>query len=184
MLREVVAGQDGAQNEATTMARLHLASWLGLTGRTAEAREQLRVLRAELPVARFVIFDSLLTCQEALLDAVDRRTGPALELARKALRLSAEPLSQALTPHLYSVCLTTAAMALADADGGERAADAARCLGAAQALLPAGHVVAGVERRILELTEARIRARLDERSYRAAYAEGGGLSLAEATALV
>jgi hypothetical protein len=75
-------------------------------------------------------------------------------------------------------------MALADADGGERAADAARCLGAARALMPAGHVIAGVERRVLELTEARIRARLDERSYEAAYAEGGGLSLAEATALI
>ncbi|MFH9398480.1 BTAD domain-containing putative transcriptional regulator [Streptomyces sp. NPDC017638] len=181
MLRDVVAGQDGGLNEATTMARLHLASWLALTDRTAEAREQLRVLREELPVARFVIFDSLLTCQEALVDALDRRTEPALAEARKALRLSAEPLSQALTPHLHSVCLTAAAMALAD---GDRAVDAARCLGAAQALLPAGHVVAGVERRIHELTETRIRAALDERSYEAAYAEGGGLSLEEATALV
>jgi tetratricopeptide (TPR) repeat protein len=182
MLRGVIAGQDGALNEASTMARLHLSSWLALTDRTAEAREQLRVLREELPVARFVIFDSLLTCQEALVDALDRRTGPALAGARKALRLSAEPLSQALTPHLHSVCLAAAAMALADADG--RTADAARCLGAAQALLPAGHVVAGVELRIRDLTEARIRARLDERSYEAAYAEGGGLSLAEATALI
>ncbi|MFF5470366.1 BTAD domain-containing putative transcriptional regulator [Streptomyces achromogenes] len=184
MLRDVIAGQDGAENEASTMARLNLAAWLGLTDRTAEAREQLRVLRAELPVARFVIFDSLLTCQEALLDALDRRTGPALTLVRKALRLSAEPLSQALTPHLHSVCLTAAAMALADADGGDRAVDAARCLGAARALLPAGHVVAGVERRVFEQAEARVRARLDERSYGAACAEGGGLSLAEATALV
>ncbi|MFF9526432.1 BTAD domain-containing putative transcriptional regulator [Streptomyces achromogenes] len=184
MLRNVIAGQDGTENEASTMARLHLAAWLGLTDRTAEAREQLRVLREELPVARFVIFDSLLTCQETLLDALDRRSGAALARAREALRLSAEPLSQALTPHLHSVCLTAAAMALADADGGERAADAARCLGAARALLPAGHVVAGVERRIFERAEARVRARLDERSYEAAYAEGGGLSLVEATALV
>ncbi len=103
---------------------------------------------------------------------------------RRALRLAADPLSRVITPHLHSICLTVAAMALAGRDGETGAADAARCLAAADALLPAGHVSSSVERRVHDLTEARIRETLDGPAYEAAYAEGGGLSLEEATALV
>ncbi|MGA5040862.1 BTAD domain-containing putative transcriptional regulator [Streptomyces capoamus] len=181
MLRDVIASKDSTLNEAMPAARLLLAGWLGLTGRTAEARTHLRLLREEVRIARFIVFDAVILCQEAWLDAVDERRAEALRQAREALVLAADPLSRAITPHLHSVILVAAAMALARADG--RAADAARCLGAAAALLPPGHVPTGVERRAGELAEARIRERLDARSYRAAYAEGGGLSLAEATAL-
>ncbi|MFI0192616.1 BTAD domain-containing putative transcriptional regulator [Streptomyces sp. NPDC017082] len=182
MLRDVIAGQEGTSHEAMPMARLFLAGWLGLTDRTAEAREELRRLREELPIAHFVVvFDAMLVCQEAWLDALDERTGQALAGVRRALRLAADPLSEAITPHLNAVCLAVAAMAVA-ADG--RAADAARCLAAAQALLPPGHVASGLERRGRALIEARIRRGLDDRAYRAAYAEGGGLSLVEATALI
>ncbi|WP_430382488.1 BTAD domain-containing putative transcriptional regulator [Streptomyces sp. P10-4] len=184
MLREVIASQDGSHNEAMPAARLFLAVWLSLTDRTAEAREQLRLLREEVTIARFIVFDAVILCQEAWVDAVDGRVEEALERTRRALGLATDPLTEAITPHLSSICLTVAAMALARADGGTRAADAARCLAAAAALLPPGHVVSGVERRSRDLTEARIREALDERAYRAAYAEGGGLSLAEATALV
>jgi hypothetical protein len=100
------------------------------------------------------------------------------------MRLSGDPLSEAITPHMPSICLTVAAMALAGLDGGRRAADAARCMGAAQALLPPQHVTSGLERRVQDLTETRIRETLDGPAYEAAYAEGGDLSLAEATALV
>ncbi|MFF5854364.1 BTAD domain-containing putative transcriptional regulator [Streptomyces sp. NPDC012751] len=181
MLRDVIDSQDSALHEAMPMARLFLAGWLGLTGRTAEAREEVRLLREELPIARFVVFDAMLLCQEAWLDAVDERTGRALAGVRRALALSADPLSRAVTPHLPAACLGVAAMALACDDG--RAADAARCLAASRALLPSGHVVSGVERRSHAMAEARIREKLDGPAYRAAYAEGGGLSLAEATAL-
>ncbi|MEU1402438.1 BTAD domain-containing putative transcriptional regulator [Streptomyces sp. NPDC005728] len=184
LLRGVIASQDGSLNEGMPAARLFLAAWLGLTDRTAEARHQLRLLREEFKIAHFVVFDVMILGQEAWLDALDRRSQEALDRVRRALRLAEDPLAQTITPHLTSICLTVAAMALAGLDGGTRAADAARCLGAAEALLPAGHVSSGVERRVLALTEARIREMLDGPAYEAAYAEGGGLSHAEATALV
>ncbi|WP_225827867.1 BTAD domain-containing putative transcriptional regulator [Streptomyces naphthomycinicus] len=183
MLRDVVASQDGTLNEAMPAARLYLASWLGLTGRTAEARVQLRLLRDEVTISHFVVFDAMILCQDAWLDALDERTEEGLTRVREALRLSADPLTETITPHLRSSCLATAAMILAGADG-PRAADAARCLGAADALLPAGHIASGAERRTRDMAEARIREALGEPVYEAAYAEGGGLSLAEATALV
>ncbi|MEU0332836.1 BTAD domain-containing putative transcriptional regulator [Streptomyces sp. NPDC006193] len=183
LLREVIAGRDGPLHEAIPMARLFLAGRLGLTGRLGEAREQLRLLREELPVARFVVFDALICCQEAWVDALDERPGEALPRIREALRLAADPLSRAVTPHLHSICLTVAAMALARAGGGARGADAARSLGAARALLPPGHVVAGIEKEVWAMTEARVREAAGA-GYEAAYAEGGGLSLAEAAALV
>ncbi|MDO0927974.1 BTAD domain-containing putative transcriptional regulator [Streptomyces sp. TG1A-8] len=184
MLRDVIARSDGATDEAMPIARIFLACWLGLTGRTAEAREQLRALREEYRIAHFVVFDALIRCQEAWVDALDGRCEQALTRIRGTLRLAGDPLSQTLTPHLHSVCLHVAGMALAGLDGGSRAADGARCLGAADTLMPPGHTFSGVERRAYELTEARLRAALDPAAYDAAYAEGGGLSLAEATALL
>ncbi|SOD87035.1 BTAD domain-containing putative transcriptional regulator [Streptomyces sp. Ag109_G2-15] len=184
MLRDVIANQEGAVNEAMPAARLFLAGRLGLTGRTAEAREQLRLLREEFTIAHFVVFDVMILSQEAWLDALDHRSEESLTRVRTALRRADDPLSQVITPHLGSICLTIAAMALAGLDGGTRAADAARCLAAADALLPAEHVSSGMERRVYELTESRIRETLDGPAYAAAYAAGGGLSLAEATALL
>ncbi|MQY32923.1 hypothetical protein SRB17_08830 [Streptomyces sp. RB17] len=184
LLRDVVASRDGSLNEAMPAARLFLACWLGLTGRTAEAREQLRVLREEFKIAHFVVFDSMILTQEAWLDALDGCAEDALNGIRQALRLAQDPLTTAIAPHMFSICLYTAAMALARVDAGGRAVDAARCLGAAHALLPSGHVLSGVERRCQDMAESRIREILDDAAYRAAYAEGGGLSLAEATALV
>ncbi|MET7284827.1 BTAD domain-containing putative transcriptional regulator [Streptomyces sp. NPDC005573] len=184
LLRQVIAEQKGAANEAMPAARLFLAVWLSLTDRTGEAREQLRLLREEFKIAHFVVFDAMIIGQEAWLDALDGRTGEALDKVRKALLLARDPLAEAIIPHLPSVCLTVGAMALSGHDGGAGAADAARCLGAAEALLPAGHIPSGVEKRVAELTEARIREALGGPDYDAAYVEGGGLSLVEATALV
>ncbi|MFJ9818027.1 BTAD domain-containing putative transcriptional regulator [Streptomyces sp. NPDC101151] len=184
MLRDVIARQEGIANESMPAARLFLACWLGVTARTAEAREQLRLLREEFKINYFVVFDVMILAQEAWLDSLDRRSEEGLARARRALRLAEDPLSRVVTPHLPSVCLTIAAMAMAGADGGTRARDAARCLAAAEALLPEGHLSSGMERRVYELTESRIRETLDGSAYTAAYAEGGGLSLVEATALV
>ncbi|OIK03481.1 BTAD domain-containing putative transcriptional regulator [Streptomyces monashensis] len=182
MLRDVIASQDSSFNEAMPAARLFLAAWLGVYGRIGEAREQLRLLRAEFKIAHFVVFDAMILVQEAWLDALDRLPEQALDRVRQALRLAGDPLSEAISPHLPSVCLAVAATALAER-GDAGAADGARCLGAADALLPPGHVRSGMERRSHDLTEARVRERLDAAGYAAAYAEGGGLSLAEATAL-
>jgi tetratricopeptide (TPR) repeat protein len=183
ILRDVIASQDGSFNEAMPAARLFLACWLGVYGRTGEARRQLRLLREEFKIAHFVVFDAMILLQEAWLDAIDRLPEQALDRVREALRLAGDPLSEAISPQLPSVCLAVAAMALAER--GEAGAMAgARCLGAAEALLPPGHVASGMERRAHDMTEARLREKLDAAVYAAAYAEGGGLSLAEATALL
>ncbi|MET8945058.1 BTAD domain-containing putative transcriptional regulator [Streptomyces sp. NPDC004542] len=184
MLREVIARRDGSTNEAMPMARLFLAGWLSLTDRVAEAREQLRLLRRDFGIAHFAVFDALILGQEAWVDAVDGRPDEALDTIRRALDRAEEPLSQTIAPHLRNLYLIIAATALPAVDGGLRARDAARCLGAADALLPSGHVAGTVERAVRERAEAAVRAVLDEETYDSAYTEGGGLSLAEATALV
>ncbi|MEU9448054.1 BTAD domain-containing putative transcriptional regulator [Streptomyces sp. NPDC048277] len=185
MLREVIAGNDGGTNEAMPAARLFLANWLVLEGRVTEARLQLRLLREEFKIAHFVVFDALILTQEAWVDALESLHADALDKLRQSLRLASDPLTDAITPHLPSACLVVAAVALAGADGGARARDAARCLGAADALLPHGHVLVGMERTVRDRSEAGVRAALgDDRVYESAYAEGGGLSLAEATALI
>ncbi|TWV32865.1 AfsR/SARP family transcriptional regulator [Streptomyces misionensis] len=184
LLREVVASQENTHSEAMPAARLFLACWLGLTGNTGEAREQIALLREEFRVANFVVFDAVILCQEALLDALDGREDEALGRVRTAMRHADDPLAEAVTPQLPSLALTAGSMALARVASGARAADAARALAAADALLPDGHILSGMEQRARAMAEDRIREALDERAYRAAYAEGGGLSLAEATALL
>ncbi|WP_089101272.1 BTAD domain-containing putative transcriptional regulator [Streptomyces hyaluromycini] len=185
LLRQVVAENESLSNEAMPAARLFLTTWLLVSGRIPEAREQVRLLRSEFKISHFVVFDALILTQEAWVDALDGLHAEALARLRDALRLAADPLSEAITPHLPSVCLTVAAVALAGLDGGVRAGDAARCLGAADALVPPGHVQVGLERTARDRSEARVRAALDDdRAYESAYAEGGGLSRAEATALI
>ncbi|MFK0105224.1 BTAD domain-containing putative transcriptional regulator [Streptomyces sp. NPDC091217] len=185
LLREVISSNESLSNEAMPAARLFLTAWLMLTDRVAEAREQLRLLREEFKISHFVVFDALILTQEAWVDALEDLHEDALAKLRQALRLAADPLTEAITPHLPSTCLTVAAVALAGADGGARARDAVRCLGAADALLPAGHISVGMERATRDRAESRVRAALgDERAYASGYAEGGGLSLAEATALI
>ncbi|MFE3634364.1 BTAD domain-containing putative transcriptional regulator [Streptomyces cellostaticus] len=184
MLREVIERTDGTNSEALPMARLFLSSRLSMTGRVAEAREQLRLLREGFGIAHFVVFDALILGQEAWVDIVDGRVEDAMDKVRRALTRACDPLALAIAPHLQPLYLTVAAAALARADGGGHAADAARCLGAARALLPPGHVAMTVERVILEHAEGAVLAVLDRAAFDAAYAEGGGLSLEEATALV
>ncbi|MEU1459097.1 BTAD domain-containing putative transcriptional regulator [Streptomyces sp. NPDC005727] len=184
LLREVIERTDGSNSEALPMARLFLSARLCLTGRVAEAREQLRLLREGFGIAHFVVFDALILGQEAWVDIVDGRVDDAMDKIRQALARACDPLSLAIAPHLQPLYLTIAAAALAQVDGGGHAADAARCLGAAHALLPPGHVAATVERATREHAEGAVLAVLDRAAFDAAYAEGGGLSLAEATALV
>ncbi|MEV5958033.1 BTAD domain-containing putative transcriptional regulator [Streptomyces sp. NPDC051987] len=185
LLRQVLADNEGMNNEAMPAARLFLTTWLLLSDRVTEAREQVRLLRTEFKISHFVVFDALIRTQEAWVDALDGLPAEALARLRDALRLAADPLSEAITPHLPSLCLTIAAVALAGLDGGVRALDAARCLGASDAQLPAGHLRVGLERTARDRSEARVRAVLaDDRAYESAYAEGGDLSRAEVTALL
>ncbi|MFR9794825.1 AfsR/SARP family transcriptional regulator [Streptomyces sp. MS06] len=184
LLREVAGGEDGGPTDAMPFARLFLAGWLSVTGRTAEAREQLGRVREDFGPGTFVIFDGFLLAQEGWLDVFDGHHAQALDKGRRALARADEPLSRAIAPHMQSLCLTLVASALAGADGGRRAPDAARCLGAADALLPAGHVTRFAERTAREHAEATVRAALTEDAYTAARAEGARLTAVQALALV
>ncbi|WP_114251787.1 BTAD domain-containing putative transcriptional regulator [Streptomyces sp. Go-475] len=184
LLREVIAQHEDTHSEAMPAARLFLAGRLGMAGRVPEAREQLRRLRQDFRIAHFIVFDAYILGAEGWLDAVEGRYEECLDRIRGALELAADPLSAAIAPHMRAVYLTIAAGSLAGLDGGHRARDAALCLGAADALLPPGHVAPRQEREAREQAERRTRAVLGDTAYESAYTEGGGLSPEEATALL
>jgi predicted ATPase len=184
LLRQVIAQHEDSHSEAMPAARLFLAGWLGMTDRIPEAREQLQRLRQDFRIAHFIVFDAFILGAEAWLDAMEGRHEECLDLIRRALERAADPLSSAIAPHMRAVYLTIAAGSLAALDGGHRARDAARFLGAADALLPSGHVAARQEREAREQAERRARAVLGDPAYESAYEEGGGLSPEEATALL
>ncbi|WCN00999.1 AfsR/SARP family transcriptional regulator [Streptomyces sp. M92] len=185
ILYAVIDRADGAGHSgAMPSARLFLAGWLGMTGRTAEARVQLRLLREDFAISHFIVFDAFILAAEAWIATLDDRHEECLGKVRKALEKAEDPLSSAVAPHMRSGYLTIAAMALARVDGGRRAADAARCIGAAEAMLPPEHVSMGLERDARVRATARVREVLDAEAYEAAYAEGAALSPLEAVALV
>ncbi|WP_456156721.1 AfsR/SARP family transcriptional regulator [Streptomyces tendae] len=185
VLREVLDRTAGTgHNGAMPAARLFLAGHLGMTGRSAEAGEQLRLLREEFSIAHFVVFDAFILAAEAWLATLEDRHEECLTRIRKSLERAEDPLSAAIAPHMRSAYLTIGAMALARLDGGERAADGARCLGAAEAMLPPGHVSTGMERDARGRAVERVREALGGEAYDAAYAEGARLSPQEAVALV
>ncbi|MEU0024256.1 BTAD domain-containing putative transcriptional regulator [Streptomyces sp. NPDC006335] len=184
LLREVIADQEGARNEAMPAARMFLAGRLGLTGRIPEAREQLRLLRQQFGIAHFVIFDAFILGSEAWLEAMDGCHDECLRLTRRALEKSEDPLALTIAPHMRTMYLHTAGLALAAVDGGARARDGARCLRAGDALLPADHAPTTVERTVRSTAERNLRAVLGDAAYESAYAEGDGLSPKEAAALV
>ncbi|MFH8974043.1 AfsR/SARP family transcriptional regulator [Streptomyces sp. NPDC017890] len=185
LLRDVIDRSAGTgHNAAMPAARLFLAGWLGMTDRTAEAGEQLRLLREEFSIAHFVVFDAFILAAEAWLETLEERHEESLTRIRESLERAGDPLSAAVAPHMRSAYLTIAAMALARVDGGRRATDAARCLGAADAMLPPRHVATGLERDAGIRAVERVRAALGTEAYEAAYAEGAGLSAEEAVALV
>ncbi|MFE6942790.1 AfsR/SARP family transcriptional regulator [Streptomyces chartreusis] len=184
LLREVIAGQEGAANEAMPAARLFLAGWLAMTGRTTESREQIRLLREQFKIAHFVIFDGFILGMEAFVEVADDCYEAGLTKVRLALERAEEPLSQTIAPHMPAMYLHVAAVAMAGADGGSRARDGARCLAAGDALLPDNHAPTTVERETRARAAKALRAALGDEAFKAAYEEGGGLSPREAAALV
>ncbi|GGQ46261.1 hypothetical protein GCM10010216_02980 [Streptomyces flaveolus] len=185
MLRAVIARTEGTGHSgAMPAARLYLAGWLGMTGRTAEAREELRLLRENFSISHFVVFDAFILAAEAWLATLDGRHEECLAKIRQSLERADDPMSAAIAPHMRSGFLTIAAMAMARLDGGRRAVDAARCIGAADAAVPPDHVAMGLERDAHVRAVERVRDVLGTEAYEAAYAEGTGLSVEEAGALV
>ncbi|MDV7215407.1 BTAD domain-containing putative transcriptional regulator [Streptomyces prunicolor] len=187
LLRKVIEQQHGQGNEAMPAARMFLASWLTMSGRVEEAREEMRLLREEFPISHFVVFDAFILGSEAWVEAVDGNYQLSLDKVRKALERAGDPLSEAIAPSMSSLYLGIAAVVLAELDGGSRARDGVRCLVAALALLPPGHVRTSVEGEVYRQAELRARAVLGDEVYvacEAEYAEGDSLSAKEAAALV
>ncbi|MFI9624417.1 AfsR/SARP family transcriptional regulator [Streptomyces sp. NPDC052042] len=183
ILREVLAEGRHALHEAVPAARIYLALWLGRTGRTGAAREQLAVLREEFLSETLALFEGFVLGTVAWLDNQDGRYAEALPQAVSALRRSGDALSQMVAPQMSVIHLVSVARAYAGVGGERRAALAARLLAAGHGLLPQGHVPTSMERDDYARVEELAVATLGRAAYDAAYAEGGGLSLEEVTAL-
>ncbi|MFF3033733.1 BTAD domain-containing putative transcriptional regulator [Streptomyces rubiginosohelvolus] len=187
-LREVIEGDRPPSPESVAIARMHLAFVLGAQGRVAEAREQVDVISTRLTFGDVAVFDGFVYGVLSWLDNLEGGHASALGNALMALSCSRERLSAMIAPQMSSAHLTAIARALAGlaaagAAGPGAYTDAVRLLGLQAALLPPGHVPTTIERRTLAEAAEVARARLDEAAYAAAYEQGGGLTLDEATAL-
>ena len=170
--------------EAASYVRMHLAHRCGVTGRVAEAREHLAVLHEEFASRALDLFQGLVEGMLAWLDLIEGQPGEALTRIREALSKTGDFMSQVVAPQVPVIQLMTAARALAALGGPERAALAARLFGAYDAVRPGIQRVPVSEREDREAGEAAARAWLEDAAYERAYAEGGGLTVQEAAALV
>ncbi|MFE2481313.1 AAA family ATPase, partial [Streptomyces sp. NPDC059389] len=184
ILTEIVGTPLTHGNEAMPAARMFLAGVYGRTGRIPEARRQLRLLREEFALGAFAIFDGFLLGTMAWLDNQDGEYADALAQLRKAMDTARDPLALMVAPQMPAVYLLTAAVSHVSLGGGRHAYDAARLLGAYRAHLPAQHFPVSTEREDAARAEELTRAALGGAAYASAYAEGGGLTLEEATALI
>ncbi|MET9484694.1 BTAD domain-containing putative transcriptional regulator [Streptomyces sp. NPDC006638] len=190
ILRAVLDDSHDVSHESLIAARLFLALRLGRTGRGEEARWHLGVISEAFRHETLAVFQGFIQGTYAWLDCEDGRYAEALEEIRNALRQSHSVLSQMVAPHMAAGYLATAAWALAGlaGDDKERAREAARLLGASDALTPAGHFRPPTERELLAASRRAVLAAMaalgDEDAFGTAYADGGRLSLEEAVARV
>lgn len=183
MLREGLEASEGPVREAVQIARFFLVQWLGVTGRVAEAREQIALLKRELGVLAFPIFDVALVGSEAWLAIMDGQPERAVQMALRALSRCDDPLINAVVPELKAVVLLTAATGLVESDPS-RAFDAALCMAAAVKAWPEGHLPGTAERAVLDRARQAVEAALPPERIEAATAEGGPLTIEEAAALL
>ncbi|MGW2842761.1 AfsR/SARP family transcriptional regulator [Streptomyces sp. NPDC001493] len=184
ILREVIGlDRTGVGHEATPFARMHLGMLLGRTGRFAEAREQMELLAAEFHSQTLAIFEGFVAGVVAWLDNEEGLYARALDQAVKAVERANDRLAQMVAPQMTSIHLVTAAWAMAGLGTEESAMDAARVLGTQAGRLSPLHVPTRVEKQNLANAERAARAVIGDAAFEAAYAEGGDLSLEEATAL-
>ncbi|MFE6126295.1 AfsR family transcriptional regulator, partial [Streptomyces sp. NPDC056436] len=183
ILREIVEGGTSLGHEPLLGARLFLGLALGRSGRFDEAREQLNRLRKEFSSETLSLFEGFAIGSLGWLDVVEEQYASGFALVKEAYERSLSDLSLMVAPQMPSVHLAVAAWALAGL-GGPVARMGGVLLGAAEGLVPAGHLSLSLEvdnlRRATELT----RSVLGEEAFAAAHAEGGGLSLEEAAALL
>ncbi|ARZ70414.1 hypothetical protein SMD11_4821 [Streptomyces albireticuli] len=194
MLRDAIAEAEQGNADAAIFGRLQLGVRVARAGRTAEAREIFEGLVTDFGIRSVVMFQSLMCGQMAWLDTLEGRPGDALPRLREALSMADDPLSTLAVPQLPMTHLLFAAFAHAalareertkpPAAREEHALRAARLIGAGDGLRPDDFPAASTEREVRERTEADARGLIGDAAYERAYAEGGGLTLEEATALV
>ncbi|WP_438701048.1 ATP-binding protein [Streptomyces antarcticus] len=184
ILTEITATVRMSGNDAMPAARMFLATILGRTGRIPEARVQIQTLREDFSFGAYAVFEVFLLATIAWLDNQEGEFEDALGVLRGGAPAARDPLALMVAPQLPAVYLLTASVSLASPGGPERPYDAARLVGAYRCHLPPGHVPVTTERAEAALAEKLARAALGDAAYEAAYAEGGGLTLEEATALI
>ncbi|MFE5618354.1 ATP-binding protein [Streptomyces sp. NPDC056524] len=175
--------------EPVSTARLLLAQHYGHTGRTALAREQLDRIEEEFSGDTPDLFIGLtgglrgwVACLEGAYDEA------AARLARSVRDV--ESLAYLVAPYLVVGQFATAAWAKAGLGTPGDAEDGARLLGAydAHGADPGGGgfrpLTQQTESSVRERAEEALRTVLDRETYERRYAEGGGLSVEEAAALV
>ncbi|MEU5425479.1 BTAD domain-containing putative transcriptional regulator [Streptomyces olivoreticuli] len=184
LLRHAIEEADKANPEASAFARVQLATRIARDGRTAEAREIFDELMADFTKGVLAVFQSMMHGQLGWLDVLEGKPAEALPRLRTGLAMTEDPLAQLVVPQLAVVQLKYAALAYAELGGAEGAVTAARLLGAAEGLRPVDFPPTSLEREVMERAESVARPVLGDAAYERAHAEGGGLTLEEATALV
>ncbi|MFH9422890.1 AfsR/SARP family transcriptional regulator [Streptomyces sp. NPDC017529] len=189
MLYEVLelAKEQNSGRDAVPFAHLTLAMHLTCAGRLREARGHLEEARKAFGQRGPELFKGVLTMSLIALDIEEGRFAPdMLPRARSAMALFQDELTQIVAPDLPVVQLLTGARALLGVRGAAAGGtDAARLIGAYDALRSGSHRPQRIIRKNRAAAEAETRAALgDDAAYERAHAEGGGLSLEEATALI
>jgi tetratricopeptide (TPR) repeat protein len=185
ILRKLLTEEETSPGqEGRPVARMFLAMWLGRTGRTDEARTHLDVLLENFATGPLMMFQGCVLGIMAWLDNEEGRHDMAVGRAQEALVRTEDPLSRMVAPQMAAVHLMVLAWALAGSGDPVPARRAAMLLAVSDAQLPARHYFSAVERRNRDQAFGSARAVLGDEAFDAAYAEGGDLTLEEATALV
>ncbi|MGW8553323.1 AfsR/SARP family transcriptional regulator [Streptomyces tubercidicus] len=182
VLADVAKGNSGRDTEP--FARLTLAGHLTAAGRLQEARTELRRVQEVFSPRAPDVFDGLVQASLIALDLDEGQREGLLTRFRQALALMQGAMAQMVAPDLPVVQLLTGARVLIVERGAPAARDAARLVGAYDALRPDGQVPPQLVRMSRARAEEAARALLGDTAYARAHAEGGGLSLGEATALI
>ncbi len=170
MLRDVLALAEGRHSGRDTVpfARMALAMWLGVSGRIAEARGELRAVRDLLGPRAPDLFVGIIESSLLSLDIDEGRTDEGLlPEFRAAMDLVQDMLTKIVAPELPVIQLLTAARVLMAVRGTHGGADAARLLGAYDALRGRSHVQTRSVRADRARTEVTARALLGDAEYTA-----------------
>jgi tetratricopeptide (TPR) repeat protein len=190
LLRAGMADPGYRGSESGPPTRLFLGIRLARTGRLTEAREQFTLLREDFDNGNLRIFDGVSLGLLAWVANLEGSYEEGLSLGVRALDRVDDTLSRMVAPqmvavHLMIVAGSLAGLATAGTGADESlAADAARLLGTYQKHLPAGYFANGQEVESRDFAAGLARETLGDAAYESACAEGGDLSVEEATALV